>query len=358
MQGRQPNKSPSSSVSKKPATPSLPPKVTNNEGKTSSKSTPYKEYFSKPGSYLFKLEKKSFWKFYEEISYLIISKDSKGNSLLIVGQIDKDYITVNVEGQCQFFVSENEKQDLLPLITERKGPIKKLGSESVPEIFVICNSEGSLRLEDFNQTWWNLQFNRELFALNLLDVTGDGKDEIITCAWDGMTYIVDQEQNVVKFKFEESVCAFYAGLYSIDLGKQSPCFIYVTLENEIIVYYNIKLQSLKTRTLIGEMKNYIDDFYSLKENKLSIEWSLPEQASLFHSCLYYNNKSVAIHEYKVGLQNNLMKTKKRVTPRPHKDQEKQRKVIRKKQALIWYYLAINSASPEAYFELIEEQKIN
>ena len=31
------------------------------------------------------------------------------------------------------------------------------------------------------------------------------------CAWDGMTYIVDQQRNSVRFQFEQNVSAFTAG---------------------------------------------------------------------------------------------------------------------------------------------------
>jgi len=40
---------------------------------------------------------------------------------------------------------------------------------------------------------------------------GSGEDEIVVCAWDGMTYIVDQGRNVVRYQFEENVSAFCAG---------------------------------------------------------------------------------------------------------------------------------------------------
>ena len=40
---------------------------------------------------------------------------------------------------------------------------------------------------------------------------GSGGDEILGCAWDGMTYIVDQQRNVVKYHVGESVCTFCAG---------------------------------------------------------------------------------------------------------------------------------------------------
>ncbi|MCG8621397.1 MAG: hypothetical protein MJE68_05255 [Proteobacteria bacterium] len=41
---------------------------------------------------------------------------------------------------------------------------------------------------------------------------GSGSDEIVVCAWDGMTYIVDQQRNSVRFQFEQNVSAFTAGI--------------------------------------------------------------------------------------------------------------------------------------------------
>ena len=40
---------------------------------------------------------------------------------------------------------------------------------------------------------------------------GSGSDEVVGCAWDGMTYIVDQQRNVVKYHVGENICAFCAG---------------------------------------------------------------------------------------------------------------------------------------------------
>ena len=47
--------------------------------------------------------------------------------------------------------------------------------------------------------------------LNLLLCRASGSDEIVVCAWDGMTYIVDQQRNSVRFQFEQNVSAFTAG---------------------------------------------------------------------------------------------------------------------------------------------------
>ncbi len=117
--------------------------------------------------------------------------------------------------------------------------------------------------------------------------------------------IIDQNQNVVKFKFEENICAFCAGYFSIEPNNPSPAFVYITLNHEIVLHYNVKLKALQTTTLISLMKDHIKDFYSLKENQYSLEWTRPEQASLYHSCLYYDDSSGVITAYKNLLQQRL-----------------------------------------------------
>jgi len=48
---------------------------------------------------------------------------------------------------------------------------------------------------------------------------GSGEDEIVVCAWDGMTYIVDQGRNVVRYQlFEDNISAFCAGKSLFRIG--------------------------------------------------------------------------------------------------------------------------------------------
>ena len=41
---------------------------------------------------------------------------------------------------------------------------------------------------------------------------GDGTEEVIACSWDGQTYIVNLQKEVVRFHFRENVAAFCAGM--------------------------------------------------------------------------------------------------------------------------------------------------
>ena len=56
-----------------------------------------------------------------------------------------------------------------------------------------------------------LTITRGIHDSESLIVQGSGSDEIVVCAWDGMTYIVDQQRNSVRFQFEQNVSAFTAG---------------------------------------------------------------------------------------------------------------------------------------------------
>lgn len=78
---------------------------------------------------------------------------------------------------------------------------------------VMTTSEGVLIQKDyFNQiSHWELQLEGDVLNVDLMDVTSDGNDEIVVCKSDGVTYIIDQSQNIAKFKFDDRVSAFTSG---------------------------------------------------------------------------------------------------------------------------------------------------
>lgn len=40
---------------------------------------------------------------------------------------------------------------------------------------------------------------------------GNGLEEVVACAWDGQTYIIDHNRTVVRFQVDENIRAFCAG---------------------------------------------------------------------------------------------------------------------------------------------------
>lgn len=84
-----------------------------------------------------------------------------------------------------------------------------------------------------------MQVDHQIFALCRLDVTGNNSDEIIACAWDGQTYILDQQRHSVRFQFEEPVRAFCTGNYNVTPGTSSPSLVYNTFNNKVSICIHI-----------------------------------------------------------------------------------------------------------------------
>lgn len=88
-----------------------------------------------------------------------------------------------------------------------------------------------------------------------------GCDLFVACAWNGVTYLIDWSKKIdedetqagednnsskikyqlVKFAFEGRVCAFTAGLYSVENQINVPCLFYVDFEDQIYVYYDVRI---------------------------------------------------------------------------------------------------------------------
>lgn len=122
------------------------------------------------------------------------------------------------------------------------------GSDTVSsDLLAVCTTAGLLTLGSTSSTVWELQIDRQLFALGKLQFHDHESDSIVVCAWDGFTCIVDHKGNVVKFDLGQEVCAFVVGNYAVRAGENVPCLIYVTLTesdinpSQVLVFYDLNL---------------------------------------------------------------------------------------------------------------------
>uniref|UniRef100_A0A673BDC9 Integrin alpha FG-GAP repeat containing 2 n=1 Tax=Sphaeramia orbicularis TaxID=375764 RepID=A0A673BDC9_9TELE len=133
------------------------------------------------------------------------------------------------------------------------GSISKGSKEESSKcgLFALCTLDGTLKLMDSSeQLLWSVQVDHQLFALQKLDVTGDGREEVVACAWDGQTYIIDHNRTVVRFQFDENVNAFCAGQYTCKEGKNSPCLVYVSFSHKIYIYWKVGLERMESTNLL------------------------------------------------------------------------------------------------------------
>uniref|UniRef100_A0A3B4UXR8 Integrin alpha FG-GAP repeat containing 2 n=1 Tax=Seriola dumerili TaxID=41447 RepID=A0A3B4UXR8_SERDU len=146
------------------------------------------------------------------------------------------------------------------------GSISKGSKEESSKcgLFALCTLDGTLKLMDSSeQLLWSVQVDHQLFALQKLDVTGDGREEVVACAWDGQTYIIDHNRTVVRFQFDENVNAFCAGQYTCKEGKNTPCLVYVSFNNKIHIYWKVQLERMESTNMLRvleekpEFKNHL-----------------------------------------------------------------------------------------------------
>ncbi|KAL0127010.1 hypothetical protein PUN28_005386 [Cardiocondyla obscurior] len=141
--------------------------------------------------------------------------------------------------------------------------------------YALATLDGTIMLVQDEVILWAMQVDHQIFALCRLDVTGDNSDEIIACAWDGQTYILDQQRHSVRFQFEEPVRAFCTGNYNVMPGTSSPSLVYNTFNNKIFLYYDVTLPSM-TITPLNPMKDFESDEVQILE-KLFGECNINEK---------------------------------------------------------------------------------
>lgn len=127
------------------------------------------------------------------------------------------------------------------------------------KIRVHCPSDG------FDSKNWSIDLHQEIVSLyqapfvslssdhssNSKSMTCTRKAMMTTttqlCAttWDGITYVIDQDKNVVCFNLQERISTTYVGHYSLN-ARQPPvlCLFFVTFTDKIYVYYNVEVTSV------------------------------------------------------------------------------------------------------------------
>lgn len=193
----------------------------------------------------------------------------------------------------------------------------------------LCTLDGSLKLMAFDTPIWELQVDHQLFALYALDITASAVssnaaltrkkksnssnsninesesdknsnisnktaitswNHLVACAWDGMTYMIDGNRNAVRFQFDEDVCAFAAGYFAVEKGKNIPVLAYVTFTDQVYLYYNLGLESIQDQRLLEDILSREEDqtlMAMLSSANGSLEKLTRENcASVVSNCLY------------------------------------------------------------------------
>ncbi|GFR90344.1 integrin-alpha FG-GAP repeat-containing protein 2 [Elysia marginata] len=151
--------------------------------------------------------------------------------------------------------------------------------------YALATLDGSLILAENDSILWSLQVDHYLFALSKLDVTGNGKEEVVCCSWNGQTYIVNHSKEIVRYQFPDSVAAFCAGYFSLQDGCNAPCFVYTTFNNRIYIYPNITLPRVESTNLLRVMGRIKEGREILQKLNIA-EDDYESIRCLYRYCLY------------------------------------------------------------------------
>ncbi|KAM4677561.1 KICSTOR complex protein ITFG2 [Discoglossus pictus] len=156
-------------------------------------------------------------------------------------------------------------------------------------LFALCTLDGTLKLmQGSDRLLWSVQVDHQLFALEKLDVTGNGQEEVVACAWDGQTYIIDHNRTVLRFQVDENVSAFCAGVYACRGGQNSPCLVYVGFNQKIYVYWAVTLERIESSNLLRVLEGN-EEFSSLL-SELNVDFNNSSAVQqCIHQTMYYPN---------------------------------------------------------------------
>ncbi|XP_035304377.1 KICSTOR complex protein ITFG2 isoform X2 [Cricetulus griseus] len=158
-------------------------------------------------------------------------------------------------------------------------------------LFALCTLDGTLKLmQEADKLLWSVQVDHQLFALEKLDVTGNGLEEVVACAWDGQTYIIDHNRTVVRFQVDENIRAFCAGQYACKEGRNSPCLVYVTFNQKIYVYWDVVLERMASTNLL-KLLEAEPEYHSLLQELHVDPEDLPAVRALLHQTLYHPDQT-------------------------------------------------------------------
>mmetsp|Transcript_34147 Transcript_34147/g.54693 ORF Transcript_34147/g.54693 Transcript_34147/m.54693 type:complete len:548 (-) Transcript_34147:753-2396(-) len=201
--------------------------------------------------------------------------------MLVYSSQDEDTIVINkpsvVLGNVLLNCSDGGTDIRVPKDTEQEDD-----DESGVGLLAVCFG-GCLRVERiffdekegemYNTLVWQELQPRHLFALQSTDINDDGRSEVISCAWDGLTCIYDLYNNVVRFQFEGRVQGFLAGDYTLEDGSTKKCFAYATFGEGMVIYTDVQesISEIRALTLVDMLRD--------REKLLSVFNSLDEKCS-------------------------------------------------------------------------------
>jgi hypothetical protein len=134
---------------------------------------------------------------------------------------------------------------------------KKIDSDE-KDFMAVASVDGLISIreiidKDNEKEIWNLDLEQEIVKIQKYK-TGT-LDQLFISTWDGITYILDSNKNIVCYNFKQRISTFYVGLFSTEPNKHKSCIFYVTFNENITMFYDVEISQIQTFFLLEKLKN-------------------------------------------------------------------------------------------------------
>jgi len=188
-----------------------------------------------------------------QIGTICLGRRPDGTPCILVSQPGATYMTITHKS------SETEESGMSVEyhgITASKSYGSNICAEIIGNIkrddtLAFSSLDGSVNLIKDHQLLWSLSLEQQIFGLGKVKVCKDGTDQLVAGCWNGHTYIIDLQGNIVCFELGQAIQGFACGPYT---HNNNPAFIYVTFSNKIFIYYDLKVDYLECRSIYSIQK--------------------------------------------------------------------------------------------------------
>eukprot|EP00096_Caligus_rogercresseyi_P012414 TRINITY_DN5194_c0_g1_i1.p1 TRINITY_DN5194_c0_g1~~TRINITY_DN5194_c0_g1_i1.p1 ORF type:complete len:440 (+),score=123.98 TRINITY_DN5194_c0_g1_i1:1097-2416(+) len=177
------------------------------------------------------------WDFAGQIGSVALHKPLGRPPLILVTQPGGSCIKISCGEESEKVLKEYaaESRDSLRNLNVSSEIIGNFGSH-----YALATLDGSVIIMDEGKIIKKIKLDHQLFCLNRLALSPNGKEELIVSSWDGHTYIISQDYRILEFHFGESIAAFKTGTYSIN-GRSVSAFVFATFTDKVYLYHDIDL---------------------------------------------------------------------------------------------------------------------
>jgi len=183
----------------------------------------------------------SKWEFADQVgSFAMCQRNGEPHLLvtqsdgILMKPKDEDHFQMTNILEQQFFEKEMPPEVATDL---------RVNGKPTPSL-VVASGNTVYYLHD-DKVIWKCEFDNYLFGLSKLDVNDDGTDEVVVVSsTTGQTYIIDAEGKASIFHFDDEICGFSCGLFTVD-KKTLPCLVYATFNGQVHVYYSLEERQVR-----------------------------------------------------------------------------------------------------------------